>query len=206
MKDEQDHKKVGAEDTQDAGPEITTDTGDDVSLEQDSEFSEHTARQNKDVVADLRARLKKSDEEKREYLTGWQKLKADYINSRKQDEEDNKRRIKYAEEELLTELAPVLDSFEMAFANKEELAKLPEVWRKGVEQIHNQFFAILTNHKVKIIDPLGEPFDPRESEAVGIVEVTDPKQDDVVISVLQKGYKVHDKIIRPAKVRVGKLA
>lgn len=177
---------------------------DDISLEQDAEYGQYKDKKSKDVVADLRVRLKKSDEEKREYLLGWQKMKADYINSRKQDDEDNKRKIKYAEADLLAELAPVLDSFEMAFSNKETLAKLPEEWKKGIEQIHTQFFNILSEHKVEIIDPVGKEFDPRDSEAIGMVAVSTPEEDNIVISVLQKGYMVHDKLIRPAKVRVGK--
>src|SRR3990167_9422345 len=96
-----------------------------------TDIGEYSSEQ-KDLVAELRKKLKKCDEEKKEYLSGWQRAKADYINSKKQDEQDNELMVKFAEARLLSELIPVLDSFEIAFANKEETAKLQEEWGKGV--------------------------------------------------------------------------
>ncbi len=187
-------------------PEITTEGPEELRFEPEIADSEEYPNKNKDVVADLRAKLKKAVEEKQEYLLGWQKAKANYINSRKQDEEDNRTMVKYAESALLAELVPVLDSFDMAFANETEVAKLPEQWKKGITQIRTQLAGILAAHNLEVIDPAGKEFDPREAEAVGMVPVTSEKDDHRVISVFQKGYKLHGRVLRPAKVQVGKFS
>jgi molecular chaperone GrpE len=180
------------------------DESDDIELEKDQEFQNFSTAQNKDVVASLRQKLKQSDEEKREYLLGWQRTKADYINSKKQDEEDRKNFIKYAEAEIISEIIPVLDSFEMAFANQTQLEGVPPEWRKGVEQIKNQLQSILSERGLTEINPTAKPFNPHEAEAIGIVETEESAKDHTVESVLQKGYKLKDKVIRPAKVKVWK--
>ncbi len=181
-------------------PESETD---DRTLEKDAEFSEFTAKGNKDVVADLRTKLKKSEEEKGEYLTGWQRAKADFINARKQDQEANKLLVKFAEANLVSEIIPVLVSFDIAFANSETLENVPADWRKGIEQIYSKLLAILAEHNVEVINPLGKQFDPTLAEAVGMISTQNPEEDHVVLSVLQKGYKLHERVISPAKVRVG---
>ncbi len=177
----------------------------DISVEQDAEYGEHVARKSKDLVAELREKLKKSDEEKREYLTGWQKMKADYINARRQDEESNKQTIKYAEADLIEELIPVLDSFELAVNNKDSAAGLSNEWVRGIEQIRSQLMNILSGHGVEVINPIGQPYDPRTAEAVGMIDTENADEDDTVLSVFQTGYKFHDRVLRPAKVRVGLL-
>lgn len=182
--------------------EIDTET--DIELERDSEFAAHEAHKNKDLVADLRAKLKKAQEEKAEYLEGWQRAKADYINTRKRDEESNREAIRYAEAELIEELIPVLDSYDLALGNKQAWESLPAEWRKGMEQIHNQLLKILKGHHVEVLEPLGSEFDPKNAEAVGMVDTENPAEDHHVLAVFQKGYKLHDRIIRPAKVRVGR--
>lgn len=184
--------------------DLTETSSEELKFEPEIAATEEYPNKTKDVVADLRKRLKQAEGEKQEYLLGWQRAKADFINSRKQDEESNKQMVKYAEASLLTELIPVLDSFDMAFSNEAEVAKLPEVWRKGVEQIRSQLLAVLAAHNLEIIDPTGQDFDPREAEAVGVVETTDSAQDDKVVSVFQKGYKLQGRVLRPAKVKVGK--
>jgi molecular chaperone GrpE len=179
---------------------------DDIELENDAEFS---SSMNKDVVTRLRQKLKKSDEEKREYLLGWQKMKADYINSRKQDEEEKKAVIKFAESDLISEIIPVLDSFEMALGGQGQTAAgagaVSEEWRRGIEQIRNQLHSILSDHGLKVLNPApGSHFSPHEAEAVGVSETDDASKDDTVATVFQKGYKLHDRVIRPAKVKVWK--
>lgn len=187
-------------------PEITAEGPAELEFEPEIADGEEYPNKNKDVITDLRAKLKKAVEEKQEYLLGWQKSKADYINSRRQDEEDNRAAVKYAESGLITELIAVLDSFDMAFANEAGVAKLPEQWKKGITQVRNQLSGILTAHKLEIIDPTGKEFDPREAEAVSMVPVSSESDDHRVMTVLQKGYKLHDRVLRPAKVQVGKFA
>jgi molecular chaperone GrpE len=96
----------------------------------------------KDAVKDLREKLKKAIAEKQEYMDGWQRSKAEFINARKRDEESRKEIIKFANEGLLMDIVPVLDSFTMAFSNKEAWEKVDQNWRIGVEHIYSQLKGI----------------------------------------------------------------
>lgn len=157
----------------------------------------------KESIKQIKAKLRASEEKAQEYLTGWQKAKADLVNLRKEDERRTQERLKYAEEALILDLLPVIDSFEMAFSNKETWEKLPEDWRKGVESIHTQLSDILTKYGAQIINPLGKPFNPQYHEAVSVEAVSAEADDNTIRQVIQKGFMMHEKIIRTAKVIVG---
>jgi molecular chaperone GrpE len=171
--------------------------------EEDDFVPEDGEGNTKDTIATLRDRLKKALAEKQEYLDGWQRMKADFVNARKREEEARKDIVRFANENLILELVPVLDSFTMAFANKEAWEKVEKNWRVGVEYIYSQLVNTLTQNGFKEFDPLGEPFDPNNHVAVESVPVQDKSQDHVVVEVIQKGYILNDKIIRPAHVRIG---
>lgn len=179
------------------------DSDSDIELEKDPEFGEISK---KDVIAKLRERLKKSEEDKREYLLGWQKTKADYVNARRQDDESNKLLLEFAEVGLVTDLIPVLDSFEVALGRQNSDSELPPEWKKGTEQIFNQILNVLRGRGLEEINPLNDVFDPKDSEAIGMVAVTDPEKDGKIVNVFQKGYRIKGRVIRPAKVQVGKIA
>lgn len=155
------------------------------------------------VIKKLREKIKKLDAENREYLTGWQKERADGVNLRKRLEEEKRDFAKFAKEDIATEIIPVLDSFESAFKNKEAWEKVDKNWRVGVEYIHNQLVNVLSNHGVTIINPLGEKFNPERDEAVASVEVENEEDDHKIIEVVSVGYKLQDRIIRAPKVKVG---
>ena len=175
---------------------------DDVVLEADEDNAEggiqHTLKK-------LRERLKKAEADKQEYLTGWQTTKAEYINSRKRDEETQRTLAKFAQAELVEELLPVLDSFDVALNHAKATDTIPKEWSDGMRQVYNQFLTILIGRGVKQINPLGEPFDPNLHEAIGMVDTDKQSEDNKVLDVVQKGYTLHDKLIRTARVRVGHL-
>lgn len=148
----------------------------------------------------LKKALKACETEKKEYLEGWQKARADLVNLRKQDEEEKKQIRKYASEGVVTELISTLDSFEMAFGNKEAWESVSEEWRKGVEYIYTQLLQTLEGHGLSVIEAKGETFDPERHEAVSVENGGDNVPAETVIEVLQKGYKLNDKLLRPAKV------
>lgn len=156
-----------------------------------------------ETVKKLRDKLKASEAEKAEYLTGWQRAKADLINARKRDEEDRKEFAKYAGERLIDGLIPVLESFDMAMANKEAWEKVDKNWRTGVEYIYSQLKKVLADEGLEEINPINEKFDHFKHEATSYEAVTDEKLDHVVMQVIQKGYVLNGKILRPAKVKVG---
>lgn len=156
-----------------------------------------------DSIEKLREKLKIAVKEKQEYLDGWQRAKAEYINTRKRDQEANEQYLKFAKEEVITQLIPVLDSFEMAFANKETWEKIDTNWRKGIEHIYSQLLSVLTANNVVQIDPLGQKFDPGRDEAVEYEPVNEDRYDQTITKVISKGYKLNNRLIKPVKVRVG---
>lgn len=156
-----------------------------------------------ETIKKLRERLKKTETEKQEYLTGWQRTKADMVNARKRDEEERKDFIKFANERLIEDLLPVLESFDMAMGNKEAWEKADKNWRIGVEYIYSQLSKALIDNGLKEINPLNEKFDHSRHEATAYEPVTDEKLDHIIITVLQKGYSLNDKILKVPKVKVG---
>lgn len=154
-------------------------------------------------IKKLREKLKKLESEKTEYLTGWQRAKADLVNARKRDEEDKREAIKYANENLIEELLPTLESFDMAIGNKEAWEKVDRNWRIGVEYIYSQLRKALENNGLVEINPLNEKFDHAKHEAVSYEPVTDQKLDHVITAVIQKGYTLNGKVMKVPKVKVG---
>ncbi len=154
-------------------------------------------------LKDLRDKLKKCEAEKLDYLTGWQRTKADMVNARKRDEERQKELVKYANEELILDILPVLDSFDMARSNKEAWEKVDKNWRMGIEHIQSQILGILQKNGLIELNPLGADYSPLEQEAIEMVPAEDPKQDGKIVLVMNKGYKLGDRVIRPPKVKVG---
>jgi molecular chaperone GrpE len=189
-------------DDKDIVPEIDADISSDTDSDNvdDSVVAEESA---KEIIKTLKEKLKKAETEKLEYLTGWQRAKADLINARKRDEADRTEFMKYANEGLVGDLIPVLESFDMAIGNKESWEKVDKNWRVGVEYIYNQLKKVLGENGWKEVNPIGEKFDHNRDEAIEHVAVDDKKQDQVVIQVLQKGYSLNGKLLKAPRVKVG---
>lgn len=156
----------------------------------------------KDAIKKLRQKLEVCIKEKQEYLLGWQRSKADFVNARKSDEENRKNFIKFANEGLIEELLPVIESFEMAFGNKEAWEKVDKNWRVGVEYIYGKLLSTLTQHGLTELNPVGEKFNPAEHTSFENVHTDDPKEDHMIVAVVQKGYMLNGKIIKPPNVKV----
>ncbi len=156
----------------------------------------------KDVVKKLREDLKKAREEKQEYLTGWQRAKADYVNLERSEETKRKELRAHITAGFVEELLPTLDSFDMAFANKEAWEKVDANWRSGVEYIYQQLVRTVEDYGVKKVGVLGEVFNPTLHEAIEMVPTEHEDQDHTIASVIQYGYIAGERIIRPARVKV----
>ncbi|MCX6716598.1 MAG: nucleotide exchange factor GrpE [Candidatus Taylorbacteria bacterium] len=182
-------------------------TSDDVTIESDETLDDSVLAEESaiEAVKKLKAKLKEAVDEKQKYLDGWQRDKAEFLNARKRDKEDLLNYRKFATEDVVTEMLSVLQSFEMAFANKEAWEKADKNWRTGVEYIYNQTKGILEKQGLKEISPLGESFDPMRDEAIEIVPVTDEKENNKIIQIIQKGYTYNGKMIVAPKVKVGEL-
>ncbi len=166
------------------------------------EFNDDGEEDLKKTLKKLRTDLKVAKKEKEEYLLGWQKERADFANYKK--EEDN-RRVMFSEamrERILSSFLSVMDSFNMAFTNKEAWEKVDPNWRKGVEYIYSQMNGVFEEYGVKPIGEVGDVFDPSQHESIDVV-ATDKKEDNhKIANVIQKGYKLGDRVIRPARVNV----
>ncbi len=190
--------------------EIDTDPGDDLSAEalaeEDVVFEDNTEVTGVDYkqkTDKLKLRIKELEKKNAELLDNWQRDKAEFINTRKRDEGDKREFLKFAKEDIIAELLPVLDSFESAFKNKEAWEKVDKNWRVGVEYIHSQLTSILTSHGLKVINPAGQLYDHARDEAIETVKIDEKENDGKILDVVQVGYELNGKEIRPPKVRVG---
>ncbi len=152
----------------------------------------------------LQKKLKECEKEKQEHLNGWQRARADAVNRDKDIQQDQGKSVSRAETQLLMELLPILDSFDMAFSNKESWEKVDKDWRLGMEHIYTQATNIFEQLGVSVINT-SNTFDPRIHETIKIENVEDQKDEDLIISVAQKGYERDGIVLRPAKVIIGKL-
>lgn len=166
------------------------------------EFNEDGEEDLKKTLKKFRADLKVCKAEKEEYLTGWQKERAEFANYRKQEEDRKAIFSEAMRERILTRFLSVIDSFNMAFTNKEAWEKVDENWRKGVEYIYAQMNGIFEEYGVKAIGEEGESFDPNIHQSIDVVEIDKKELEHKVASVIQKGYKLGDRVIRAARVNV----
>jgi molecular chaperone GrpE len=166
------------------------------------EFNEDGEEDLKKTIKKLRGDLKVAKAEKEEYLTGWQKERAEFANYKKQEDDRKAMFSESMREHILSRFLTVIDSFNMAFANKESWNKVDEGWRKGVEYIYSQMNTIFEEYGVKALGVVGETFDPTMHESIELV-ATDKKELDHTISVvIQRGYKLGERVLRPARVHV----
>lgn len=172
---------------------------DDEIIYQDDEEAENPAF----ALKKLRERLKTCEAEKQEYLTGWQRAKADFVNARATEAKDREQSARFVKEMVLRDILPALDSFDMAFSNKEAWAKVETGWRTGVESIHSQLLSGLERQGFVPFGAPGEAFDPHLHAPVDVAPVATEAEDETVLAVLERGYRLGDRVVRPAKVRVG---
>jgi len=158
----------------------------------------------KEKIAKLKEKIKKLTTEKDDYMNGWQRERADFVNYKKRSEEEKKEYIKFANENLLEEMLTVLESFDMAFMNKDQWNAVPQNWRVGVEYIHSQLVKILDDNGLKEILPkVGDKFDVKLHIAEEVIPVTNENEDGVIKEVKKKGYIMNGKIVIAPKVVVG---
>ena len=114
------------------------------------------------------------------------------------------QRLELATGNLLADFLPVLDNLDRALQAAAQQPKL-DALLEGINLVRTQFLTILAHHGLQPLDRQGQTFDPRLDEAITTLEVTDPRQHNLVLQEWEKGYTLHDNVLRPAKVAVGKL-
>src|SRR3989344_5141803 len=137
-----------------------------------------------------------SEEEKQvnEALEALKRLKAEFENYQKRVEKESTERVKFGSEDLILKLLKLKDSFERALCHAKD-----DEFGKGIKMILNEFESVLEEEGVKAIDVIDKEFDVVKHEAIGVVK----GEKDKVIEEVEKGYQLFEKIIRPAKVKVG---
>ena len=149
--------------------------------------------------SDIEERLKKAEQAAQENHDAFLRARADSDNFRKRSAAEIANAHKFAVENFAGELVAVKDSLEAALASESASA---ETMRAGVELTLRQLKAAFEKSNVKEIDPVGQKFDPNFHQAISTVEAdTEP---NTVVQVLQKGYLLHDRVLRPALVIVAK--
>jgi molecular chaperone GrpE len=183
-----------------ASKTVSDDTA-DVVVDEETEAQDLSAQTGM-LVKKLKEKIKILEKEKQENMDGWQRERADFINYKKRIDQEKIEVVKYANEGLLEEITQVLDSFEMAFSNKEAWEKVDKNWRIGVEYIHTQLLKILENNNFKVTNPVGEKFDPKFHIAVEHIATDDEKKDGIITEVKKKGYILNDRVMKAAQVVV----
>ena len=154
------------------------------------------------ALPDDAARLKELLEDERAkaqtYMQNWQRAAADFQNFKRRVEEERSEVARFASAALVINLLPLIDDLDRALHNIDaHLAGL--TWVDGIRLIHRKFQAVLEMTGVEEIEADGQTFDPSLHEAVS----QGPGEENKVIAVVQKGYKLGDRVIRPAMVVVG---
>ncbi|MBN8518344.1 MAG: nucleotide exchange factor GrpE [Candidatus Accumulibacter sp.] len=147
----------------------------------------------------LEETLKQTQQQAEEYHDAWLRAKAETENVRRRAQEDISKAAKFAVDRFARELLAVKDSLEAALAT--ETASV-ESLRSGTELTLRQLVAAFEKSALTEVNPLGEKFDPHRHQAISVVE--SPQEPNTVVSVLQKGYLLADRVLRPALVVVAR--
>jgi len=151
-------------------------------------------------VEELRQQLELTQQEAAEAKANWQRTAADYANFKRRTEQDREHMMLLANEVLLAKTLPIVDDLDRAIANMPaELINLG--WVEGIVAIDRKFDLLLASEGLTPIEAVGSQFDPREHEAVVQEERADVA-DGTVIAELQRGYRMRDRVLRPAMVVV----
>jgi len=133
------------------------------------------------------------------YLANWQRTQADFINYKRRAEQERSDAVRFGNATLILGLLPVLDDLERALDSvPDELAE--DGWVDGIKLIYRKFRSVLEEHGVSEIVAVGEPFDPHCHEGMLFGE----GEEGMVVEEMQKGYMLHDRVLRPTRVKVGK--
>jgi len=156
-------------------------------------------------IAALQARLAEAEQQVSALRDQSLRAAAEADNVRKRAEREVATSLKYGADRVLGDLLAVIDSLELGL----KAAGAPEATAKSIGQglalTHKQLLSFFEKHGVKVLDPAGQPFNPELHEAVSAVESSDVPPNHV-LAVMQKGYRLHERLLRPAMVMVARAA
>ncbi len=182
-------------------PEPLSDYQDIESADTDAEGSPENPQENAEVPS-LADQLLEKDEELHALHDKYLRLAAEFDNYKRRVQRDQQDTIRFANEKLFKDLLPTLDNLERALQSGREQGRI-EGLLEGVDLTYKHFLDTLQKMGIKQVSSVGEVFDPTKHQAVGQVE-SDTIPENVIVDEYQKGYFVHDRILRPAMVTVAK--
>lgn len=172
------------------------DAADAASAEESAE-AEQDAGEREEADPEKEALKKEAEEHYQRYL----RTQADFDNFRRRVRQEKEEFAKYASQSIIEGLLPIIDNFERAIAASREQSDF-DALAKGVEMISRQLLQLLEGEGLKEIEALGQPFNPELHQAVMTVEAEDGTESGMVVEVLQKGYMLKERVIRPSMVKV----
>ena len=159
---------------------------------------------------DLKKKITELEKQKDEYLAGWQRARADFLNYKKEEMERVKGFLEYVNEEIISKILPILDNFETC---EKCLTCDPEKDKnvKGLLMIKSQLRDFLRSQGAEEVKSVGEKFDPNFHEIIGEVSPSEASakegkklESGIIVEEVQKGYKINGRLLRPAKVKIVK--
>lgn len=155
-------------------------------------------------VEQLKTELENKDQMLREYIDSFKKMQKENDNFRNRLEKDSMKSVEREKSKFIAEFLEIMDNLDRAIDSAKKTDDISSLI-DGIKMIHNQFANFLKTKGVEPIETVGKEFDPNVGEAVEVLSISNKKDDNKVLEEIQKGYKLNDLLIRPAKVRVGKL-
>jgi len=161
-----------------------------------------TRWKNKWRNVEIKEEISSLEKEKEALVEKVKLAQAELVNYRRRKDEEVQGMLKYANQDLITEIIPVVDNFERALKT-DDANPTPEIVKflDGFRLMYNNLKDVLTKYGVEEINRAGEVFDPNLEQAL-LTDSVDDKDDEVVLEVLLKGYKLKDRVIRPASVKI----
>ena len=155
------------------------------------------------MIDDYRERTEAAEGKLQEYIEAFKGFKKEQEEFRGRLNRDVDRRVDLQFGGLVEELLEAMDNLDLALEHVNEVPEAQPLAR-GVELARKRFLEALERHGVEKLDPRGEEFDPNEAEAMRVDPVADPEMSGKVTDVLRPGYRLRDRVIRPAQVAVGR--
>ena len=169
--------------------------------EGEAEEAAETDEPRQDAVAQLQSQIDALTAERASLYDNLIRRQAEFENYRKRVERERGELYQHGRDDVLLQFLPVVDNFERALSSLETSEGDAEALRHGVELIHKQFKDALSKFGLEAVEAVGQTFDPHVHEAV-TTEATDKHKENTVIQEFQRGYRIGDRLLRPAKVKV----
>lgn len=181
--------------------EDTEETSQEEVTEEESVILEEDAADKDSAEEPEQSALDKVHNELDEMTDRYLRLQAEMANIRRRQERERQDLLRYSSQSLAKELVPVLDNLERALTIEAD-TEAGKNLKKGIEMVHKSFLQAFEKEGIEVIDPLGKPFDPNFHEAYTQVPANEGQESNEVAQVFEKGYKLHERVLRAAKVSV----